>query len=71
MTIADPPDEYYDDSYAVYCLDPDGLERAAVCCGRSMIEAAMLNRRLGPNRPAWAMAVAGTGSATIESFHNL
>lgn len=26
MTIADPAGAYYDDYYAVYCLDPDGLK---------------------------------------------
>jgi len=25
-TIVDPPDEYYDDYYAVFFLDPDGLK---------------------------------------------
>ena len=26
VTIVDPPDEYYDDYYAVFFLDPDGLK---------------------------------------------
>lgn len=26
MTIADPAGAYYDNSDAVYCLDPDGLK---------------------------------------------
>jgi hypothetical protein len=42
-TIVDPPDEYYDDYYAVFFLDPDGLklegmkygERQAKTAGRS------------------------------------
>jgi catechol 2,3-dioxygenase-like lactoylglutathione lyase family enzyme len=42
-TIVDPPDEYYDDYYAVFFLDPDGLklegmkygERQAKAAGRS------------------------------------
>ena len=32
-TIADPPGEYYDDYYAVFFRDPDGLKLEGMKCG--------------------------------------
>jgi catechol 2,3-dioxygenase-like lactoylglutathione lyase family enzyme len=39
-TIVDPPDEYYDDYYAVFFLDPDGLKLEGMKYGERQAKAA-------------------------------
>lgn len=38
-TIVDPPDEYYDDYYAVFFLDPDGLKLEGMRYGERQAKA--------------------------------
>jgi catechol 2,3-dioxygenase-like lactoylglutathione lyase family enzyme len=46
-TIVDPPDEYYDDYYAVFFLDPDGLKLEGMKYGE---KAARARRRASTAR---------------------
>jgi catechol 2,3-dioxygenase-like lactoylglutathione lyase family enzyme len=46
-TIVDPADEYYDDYYAVFFLDPDGLKLEGMKYGERQAEAA---RKRAPAR---------------------
>ena len=43
-TIVDPPGEYYDDYYAVFFLDPDGLKLEGMKYGEQQKRAARGNR---------------------------
>jgi len=44
-TIADPADEYYDDYYAVFFLDPDGLKLEGMKYGEEHAKAARVRAR--------------------------
>ena len=44
-TIADPPGEYYDDYYAVFFLDPDGLKLEGMKYGERKAKAARRKER--------------------------
>lgn len=43
-TIVDPADEYYDDYYAVFFLDPDGLKLEGMKYGERQAKAAAVKR---------------------------
>jgi catechol 2,3-dioxygenase-like lactoylglutathione lyase family enzyme len=46
-TIADPPGEYYDDYYAVFFLDPDGLKLEGMKYGEAKAKAARKRKTKG------------------------
>jgi catechol 2,3-dioxygenase-like lactoylglutathione lyase family enzyme len=48
--IFDPPGEYYDDYYAVFFLDPDGLKLEGMKYGELSRKRAAKRKRRGPKR---------------------
>jgi len=51
-TIVDPADEYYDDYYAVFFLDPDGLKLEGMKYGERKTRAARLRRQAHRRKPS-------------------
>ena len=56
-TIVDPADEYYDDYYAVFFLDPDGLKLEGMKWGEATAKARAAKVRGTKSRAAKARAV--------------
>ncbi len=46
--VVDAPDEYYDDYYAVFFLDPDGLKLEGMKYGERQVRSRTPRRRRGP-----------------------
>jgi catechol 2,3-dioxygenase-like lactoylglutathione lyase family enzyme len=56
VTIVDPANEYYDDYYAVFFLDPDGLKLEGMKWGEAHAKAAMARKRSAAKKKASAAA---------------
>jgi catechol 2,3-dioxygenase-like lactoylglutathione lyase family enzyme len=56
VTIVDPADEYYDDYYAVFFLDPDGLKLEGMKWGEERQKAAQVRTRAAAKKKAAAVA---------------
>jgi len=53
-TIVDPADEYYDDYYAVFFLDPDGLKLEGMKWGEASAKAKAARKRAAAKKTAKA-----------------
>ena len=56
VTIVDPANEYYDDYYAVFFLDPDGLKLEGMKWGEEHEKAAQARKRAAAKKKAAAAA---------------
>ncbi len=62
VTIVDPADEYYDDYYAVFFLDPDGLKLEGMKYGERQAQARAKRRKM----PSAASAPAGQDQSAAD-----
>jgi len=66
VTIFDPADEYYDDYYAVFFLDPDGVKLEGMKWGEKHAKAARARKRSATKKKASAAAKKASGRKSAK-----
>jgi len=66
VTIFDPADEYYDDYYAVFFLDPDGIKLEGMKWGEKHAKAAQARKRSAAKKKASAAAKKASGRKSAK-----